>query len=946
MVELICPSCATTTHLGGVAECPVCSACGRPLTESNSRLPQDGLGDDESLALELRLAFSDFPDASSFDYSKSSIGSPTRVRAIRRFDPASLLLPGTRLGDFELIELIGRGGMGSVYRACQTSLGREVAVKLLPCGVGRSDSRSRRFQVEAKAIARLDHPNVLPIYAHGEQDGFRFYAMPFIQGWSLNELIDGQPERCNAIGVLTKDAPTGLDSLFKVQRKGGPEVAAPRAAIPIAEKRPRTVGDFRTLARMMASACDGLAHAHEQGVVHRDIKPHNLLLSRDGKLFVTDFGLSQIAGDPQLTVTGEVMGTPAYLSPEQARGDTKQIDHRTDIFSMGVTLYELLARHRPFEGATRAEILHAICAQETPSLRRADRTVPVDLETICQRAMAKEPSRRYPTARAMAEDLKRFSQGLPICGRRVGPWERVTSWTVRRKAVAVSVFSLVAAFILGITLVLTVMESRGRQGTQLLREAYDQLVFTNYKEPSVVRGKINEGLQLGANVTLSGLVQALLDFDVSSPSKHRDAIARLDTVLNKSPKNVEAIYLKAWAYDRAQEKQNSVKALELANSLGGPKTAAEWFFKGLALHRDRPTEAMECYRQANALRAGEQLFFPQAVLHLARACNQIMYATRSLEPYQEAQSTLQSLVNQGHYGAYPYYLLSLTNRIAAEIYRDGMQDPAQSHQYFEQALAWAQEAQVLYPNDERSVTAEAEYWESLEHWEEAWNVRTRALGIVSDQQRTARCEQYHFRWRLGYWLGRYDDALADLAALADCEKDDRTFTKYVYPALVYADRGDRQSALDLARTLHDPETANPQTVIWKATLLRLLGEPDEAQDFLDQNAEQVDFSIGLEWPQTAEWNQALYALCRQERDLDSLLTLAVSGEAARKLRAEAYFHAAVLDLSVGDRESALQNLQTANNCFAGALDFSFHARLFSVRMQSDPGWPAWLGPSQ
>ena len=270
-------------------------------------------------------------------------------------------LLGKTLGDFEIVRELGRGGMGIVYEARQTSLNRHVALKVLGPGLGLTPKAVDRFRREAAAAAKLHHTNIVPVYATGEENGIHFYAMELIDGPSLNAVI------CHMRGGEDVETKTELPA----------NLAATGDYIPASSTPAPTNGRgmsgssgerFDRAAAMIAAVADALHHAHHQGVTHRDIKPSNLLLSSDGRLSVADFGLARMLEQPGMTVTGEFVGTPAYMSPEQITAGRIPIDHRTDIYSLGATLYELLTMAPPFKADGRDRLL-AMIIQKDPNRR-------------------------------------------------------------------------------------------------------------------------------------------------------------------------------------------------------------------------------------------------------------------------------------------------------------------------------------------------------------------------------------------------------------------------------------------------------------------------------------------------------------------------------------------------------------------------------------------------
>jgi tetratricopeptide (TPR) repeat protein/predicted Ser/Thr protein kinase len=314
-----------------------------------------------------------------------------------------------RLGEFRVLRELGRGGMGVVYEAVQESLGRHVALKVLP-HVLLDARRLHRFRREAQAVARLHHTNIVPIFGVGEHEGLPYYVMPYIRG-------------------------SGLDLLLETWRRDG---------------APRGEDRWRRAARVGVQAAEALQYAHEQGVLHRDIKPANLLIDEHQAVWVTDFGLAKLAGRDDLTASGDVIGTLRYLAPEALGGQT---DGRGDVYSLGMTLYELLTLNLPFGPLSPSELLRRVGEEQPTRPRKLDPAIPRDLETIVLKAIAREPGHRYPTAGALADDLTCFLEDRPIRARRATPLERIGRWGRRNRAsaalTAAALGSLLLAAIVG-----------------------------------------------------------------------------------------------------------------------------------------------------------------------------------------------------------------------------------------------------------------------------------------------------------------------------------------------------------------------------------------------------------------------------------------------------------------------------------------------------------------
>ncbi|MCR9202065.1 MAG: bifunctional serine/threonine-protein kinase/formylglycine-generating enzyme family protein [Planctomycetaceae bacterium] len=311
---------------------------------------------------------------------------------------------GLKIGHFEVQSLLGEGGFGVVYKAWDAELDRTVAIKL-PQGKHRH-SGSNQFLREAKAAAAIDHPNVVSVYEVGIEDNDYYIVSQFINGLTLSEYHRSAP--------LTHEQIVGV--LIKVLR--------------------------------------AIDHFHERGIVHRDLKPGNILVDADLEPFVTDFGLARRDVAPGVTVTedGRILGTIRYMAPEQAKGQLSAVDRQTDVYGMGVVLFELLTGRTPFKSQSNHTLLFNIIHQDAPRLRKIDSDIPAELATICEKAISKQKADRYSTAAAFADDLQRFADGRPILAKPVGPVQTAIKWAKRNRRLSAALGGVLALSVLSLIL--------------------------------------------------------------------------------------------------------------------------------------------------------------------------------------------------------------------------------------------------------------------------------------------------------------------------------------------------------------------------------------------------------------------------------------------------------------------------------------------------------------
>ncbi|HEX4590441.1 MAG TPA: serine/threonine-protein kinase, partial [Gemmataceae bacterium] len=478
-------------------------------------------------------------------------------------------LPGDPIGDFQLLGEVGRGGMGVVYEAIQLSLNRRVALKVLPFAATMDPRQLLRFRHEAQAAALLHHPNIVPVHGVGCERGVHYYAMQLIEGRSLAAVIEGMrgdhAKPANETADFRPPSPPlrgrgaggegvseGNPSPDPSPKRGGEQSTAPVAALSTQKTR-RDKAHYRRLAELIAQAADALEYAHSMGVVHRDIKPGNLMLDDGGNLWVTDFGLAKLETAVELTMSGDLLGTLRYMSPEQALARHGLVDHRTDVYSLGATFYELLTLRPAVRGDSKADILRHLAFEEPVALRKLDRAIPSELETITLKCLAKNPAERYATAGELAADLRRFVEEQPIKAKPPRLRERAANWSRRHRYLVRSAVTIVVVSVLALAI-----------STYLVWQKSVQ-VHTALESESRERRRAEANLQTACDAVLQMLVELGDERLAGIPRAEevrrkvlQDALKFYQRLLQEQSNDPVAQHETALAYDSVGRIQNEL----------------------------------------------------------------------------------------------------------------------------------------------------------------------------------------------------------------------------------------------------------------------------------------------------------------------------------------------------------------------------------------------------
>lgn len=834
------------------------------------------------------------------------------------------IVPGGQIGDFHIERQIGAGGMGLVYRARQVSLNRPVALKVLPNHLHSSESARTRFQREIEAAARLHHRNIVAVYTTGEERGTVFYAMELIDGPALNQVIEEltqRPvaevrgclpitERGNKSGGSTR--PLAGDLTPPPGKIAADGTLVNGSGVPLFAAEGEY---FSAVARLMADVANGLEYSHQMQVIHRDVKPSNLLLSKDGRILISDFGLAQLSEEPGLTRTGDVLGTPFYMAPEQISSAVGEIDERTDVHALGATLYELLTLRPPFVGENREQVISKILHCDPVPPRNVNRLVPRDLETICLKALEKQPEHRYQSAGAMTDDLRLFMQRRPIAARRAGLVERGTKWVGRHRAWSAAVAAMCLLAVVASFYVVRTYRAEARwndaEFSRIFEEA--QLAAMQGNLDQAVEA-IKHANELGAPAAQLALLRGQVALQ---DGRWQDACDALELAARDLPDSLAAYALLVKAYTANQQRDKSHRAAEHLKQLQ-PSTLQDYLLLGEAQVYDR----LEASR--GTLDEAVRQHKDSVVARLTRGTSLIHQATISCDA-QVAEAALEDLrIASELIEPNPLLLRRLieAHLVAATAY-EAAKEPAQRQQHLDQA-AKAADALRAFPDNYQANLWRAVYFD-----------------YVGDDDSAIECwraiqnDTITFYVLTLYRLGRFPEALAlcdERIARHPGARISETLRGFVLAATA-----DTPHSMIESFGPRGKETLDPSNRLWFTYLINCLaGKLDDAQVASRAMRESV---MELSADEEERWRDTIKYCCG-ELDDDALLS---SQSDSRYERCQTHFVIGITRLAQGDRAGARKHLSAAGATRLMQSVSTSMSRALLAQLDRNPDWPPWIG---
>ncbi|MFH1748295.1 MAG: protein kinase [Planctomycetota bacterium] len=806
------------------------------------------------------------------------------VEATSKALNTSQLERGRLLGDYRIIREVARGGMGIVYEAVQIPLNRRVALKVLPTGALLSGNARERFTREAATAGCLHHTNIVPVYGVGEEQGIHFYAMQYIEGHSLSQHLK----------AMTQAGTTPRQDYFKRVIRWGQQIAG------------------------------ALEYAHGEGTIHRDIKPSNLLLDARDNVWVTDFGLARGDALATITLSGDIIGTARYMSPEQARGGRARLDGRTDVYSLGATLYELLALTPAFDGESREAVLNQIAFADPKPLRQVNGAIPRDLETIVAKCMEKEPTQRYARAADVAEDCRRFAVAEPIQARRT-PTIVKTGRFLRRHRRYVLAATLV--LVMAVTSAWMAIKVRRVQGRQSLQEGFNAIIFeSNYERGARL---LDEAESLGIDTPELHLYRGLGPLLETHP---QGAFPHLFQALQRAPQHVEATLALAYAHTLSGDFFNGRRVFERVSGRE-ITTALGWLLHGHVQSRIQRSAAIHSYDRAIAL----QPDFTPAISARAtyRGYRLLIEGDRSeLEPMLndfDALVVFRPASSQSYGDRAGGWLFAAAYAVTQPDLRAHRAEWLCSCQKdIAHALA------IRDGNDSRAFARQGVYLRYIEDYRGSVDALGKAL--AAGRASTGGMDPFlvHERVIGLHALGDLETALEEIEPI--CESAPTMYALALQRAILLAELGRLAEARAVCRETLDRQRGNATALFYTAAVTELLGDPEAAADAISEFAARGMRDSTSEDATGATSELALDYLSGH-RSAESLLASAADDPGRR---CEFAFMIALRELGQGHRAKGLATLRECIKTGVFIFGEYRYAQVMLARAAADPTWPYWI----
>ena len=826
------------------------------------------------------------------------------------------ILSGQQIGDFLVERQIGAGGMGLVYRARQISLKRPVALKVLPHHLHYSESARARFNREIEAAARLRHRNIVAVYTTGEEPGTVYFAMEFIDGPALSQVIDELRRRpLPEVQSCRPMAASESRSIASTHALAGDITPLPDAARPEIDLSmlASTGGYFRSIANLVADVADGLQYAHDAQVIHRDIKPSNLLLSQDGRIYISDFGLARLVEEPGLTRTGDVLGTPFYMAPEQISAADGTIDERTDVYALGATLYELLTLRPPFFGDRREQVISKIIREEPTPPRAINRLVPRDLDTICLKALEKQPARRYPSAGAMAKDLRLFAEGLPISARRTSALGRGVKWLERHRPLAAAVAGMCALVVAALFFAYRTHLAESRWTDAEFSRIYETAQLAALEGDLKRAGEaIGEAEKLGAPPAQLSLLRGQLDFH---SGKFQEACDQLELAVRDMPDSLAAHALLTNAYGANEQHEKRIKA---ASHLPGlkPLTLQDYLLLAEAQSYSNFSEARATLDEA----VGR--YKTSVVARLTRG-GVLVYRAMESADAELAEAAIDDLRIAGELLEPNTLLLGrmMQARLVAAAAYESIGDLEQRQKHLDQAALTAEELKRF------SGQYRADLWRAL------------YFDYIGDDEQAVECwlaikdHSITFLVLTLFRLERFQEAM-DLCDERSARYKGARFTDF-FRSFVLSAMTDSPQKVVAAFEPHGTETLDPLNAHrFTYTIYCLAGNLDSAQRYSRDLRK-----LGVRLSQDEEsWRKILDYTCG-DLDEDAMLTQISS---SRTALCQAHFLIGMTHLAKGNREKTRKHFRACSNLRINRYVEDFMSRALMAQLDREPTWPRWI----